>query len=53
MTEMKLKAMRTVAAFGFAMYDAQLYLDAYPDCPEAVEYYFDMKNKFTAAAAEY
>lgn len=53
MTEMKLKAMRTVAAFGFAMYDAQLYLDAYPECPEAVEYYFDMKNKFTAAAAEY
>lgn len=42
------KLMRAYQAYSFAAYDALLYLDAYPDCREALEHY----NKYQALAAK-
>lgn len=53
MTDQKLKAMRNVAQYAFAMYDTQLYLDVYHDCDEAREHYFALKEKFERAKEEY
>lgn len=53
MTEEQFRAQRIVAQYAFAMYDALLYLDAYPCNEEARKYYFEMKEKMEAAKEEY
>ena len=53
MTDQKLNAMRNVAQYAFAMYDAQLFLNVYSGCAEARNYYFNMKEKFDEAVEEY
>ena len=53
MSDNQFSAIRSVARYAFAMIDAELYLDAYPDDREALAYYAQMKDAHAAAAAEY
>ena len=53
MTREQYEAQKYVAQFAFAMYDALLFLDAYPCCVKARNYYFAMKEKYNKAKAEY
>ena len=46
-------AIRTVAEYAFAMIDAGLYLDAYPDDTDALAYYREMKKQHKAATEAY
>lgn len=46
-------ALRTVSMYGLAMYDALLYLDAYPYNEEAKKYFAEMTENERCAVAEY
>lgn len=46
-------ALRTVSMYGLAMYDALLYLDAYPYNEEAKKYFAEMTENERRAVAEY
>lgn len=45
--------MRRIRALDFSIYEITLYLDAYPDCAEALEYYHRLCEQRDAAVAEY
>ena len=47
------RLMKVYQAYSFAAYDALLYLDAYPDCREAIEHYNKYQGLATKAKAEY
>ena len=49
----KQRLMRAIQAYSFAVYDTHLYLDAYPDCQEAKEYYNKYSRMLSKAVAEY
>lgn len=38
---------------GFALLEANLYLNAYPECPEALEYFAEMKAQHAEARSAY
>lgn len=45
--------MREIQMYSFAVYDALLYLDAYPDSKQALEFYNKYKKAEKSAIAEY
>lgn len=47
------KLMRQIQMYSFAVYDALLYLDAYPDSKSALEFYNKYKKAEARAIAEY
>lgn len=47
------KLMNEIQAYSFAVYDTLLYLDAYPDCKEALEFYNKNLRLMARAKAEY
>ncbi len=47
------KMMRQIQMYSFAVYDALLYLDAYPDSKSALEFYNKYKKAEERAIAEY
>lgn len=47
------RLMRTVQIYSFCVYEAQLYLDAYPDSVSALEYYNKYKALEDGAIKEY
>ncbi len=47
------KMLRAVQTYGFCVYDALLYLDAYPNCKEALDYYNKYKRLECKARADY
>lgn len=47
------KLMRQIQTYSFAVYDALLYLDAYPDSKSAMEFYNKYKRLEERAVAEY
>lgn len=49
----KQKLMRAYQAYSFAVYDILLYLDAYPNCREAIQTYNKYMKMATKAKAEY
>ena len=49
----KSNMLKAYQAYSFAVYDALLYLDAYPDCREALEYYNKSQKMAQKAKAEY
>ena len=49
----KERLMNQIQAYCFAVYDALLYLDAYPDSKEALCYYNKYKNLEQRAVQEY
>ena len=53
MSDNQYNAIRTVARYAFALTDTGLYLDAYPNDADAVEYYIEMKKARDAAVADY
>lgn len=53
MSEKQYNAMKTLARYAFAAYDAQLYLDAYPTDQGALEFYREMKKSYAHAVEEY
>ena len=53
MSDNQYNAIRGVARYAFALIDAGLYLDTYPQDREALAYYEQMKAAHEAAVAEY
>ena len=49
----KSRMMKAYQAYSFAAHEALLYLDAYPDCREALEYYNKNQKMAERAKAEY
>lgn len=47
------RLMKAYQAYSFAVYDTLLYLDAYPDCREAMEHYNKYQKLACKAKAEY
>ncbi|MBO5287000.1 MAG: spore coat protein CotJB [Clostridia bacterium] len=47
------RLMNEIQAYSFAVYDALLYLDAYPESKEALEFYNKNLRLATKAKAEY
>ena len=47
------RMMKAYQAYSFAVYDALLYLDAYPNCREAMEHYNKYQKLASKAKAEY
>ena len=47
------RLMRQIQTYSFAVYDAQLYLDAHPDSKAALEFYNKYKKLEQSAMAEY
>lgn len=47
------KLMKQIQVYSFAVYDALLYLDAYPDCKEALSFYNKYKRLEKKAIEEY
>lgn len=47
------KLMRQIQIYSFAVYDALLYLDAYPDSKPALEFYNKYKKAENRAIEEY
>ena len=45
--------LHNVQKTGFAMHEANLYLDAYPNCEEALAYFKERKAEHMAATAAY
>ncbi len=45
--------LHNVQKTAFALVEANLYLNAYPDCEEALEYFFNMKAQHAEARAAY
>lgn len=53
MAEQKRNLLHDVYMYGLCKYDALLYLDAYPDCEKAKEYFCQMSEKAECAEREY
>lgn len=49
----KERLLRSVSAYSFMAYEAMLYLDAYPNCAEALECYNKYKHLENRARKEY
>lgn len=49
----KERLMKAYQAYSFAAYDTLLYLDAYPDCYEALESYNKYQKMASKSKAEY
>ncbi|MBQ7411829.1 MAG: spore coat protein CotJB [Clostridia bacterium] len=47
------RLMKQIQVYSFAVYDALLYLDAYPESKEALEFYNKYKRLEERAIAEY
>ena len=47
------KLLRKIQEVDFSLYETVLYLDAYPDCAEALNYYHSLLNTRETLAAEY
>ncbi|MBQ2118721.1 MAG: spore coat protein CotJB [Clostridia bacterium] len=45
--------LEALQAVDFAMVETQLYLDAYPDSAEALEYFYRMRDESDRLTAEY
>jgi hypothetical protein len=45
--------MQTLRALDFAIQETVLYLDAYPECRQALDYYHRLMEERKAAMAEY
>ena len=46
----KERLLRSVSAYSFMAYEALLYLDAYPECKSALDYYCKLKEERRAVA---
>jgi spore coat protein JB len=49
----KQKLLRKLTACGFALTEANLYLDSHPDCQMGLEYFRKHKAEYEALEAEY
>ncbi len=47
------KLLKSVRMHGFAVVEAQLFLDSHPTCKEALEYFKKHQNEYQNAVAEY
>jgi len=47
------RLLRKVRAYGFALVEANLYLDSHPTCTEGLGYFRDHKAKYETALKEY
>ena len=47
------KLLRKIQEIDFSLYETVLYLDAYPDCQEALDYYHSLLNSRDTLVAEY
>ena len=45
--------MRNVQEAGFTLTEAALYLDTYCNCSEALEYFYETRERYDAAVREY
>ena len=52
-TNLRERLMKAYQAYSFAAYDTLLYLDAYPECREAMEAYNKYQKMAIKAKAEY
>ena len=53
MNNSKERLMKAIQAYSFAVYDALLYLDAYPNSREAQEHYNKYQRLLAKATADY
>ena len=45
--------LRKIQEIDFSLYETVLYLDAYPECPEALAYYHSLLSRRRALVAQY
>jgi len=45
--------LKKISQIDFALYDLNLYLDAYPNCPDALSMYHQLRNARVGLVAEY
>lgn len=53
MSNDKQKLMHKVQMYGFAVVEANLYLDSHPTCRDGLKYFREHKAKYDEAVAEY